>query len=111
VQRKGPGGLEILIQHDGFIGIYGHLGLVAPAIAEGHRAVRAGQRIGTVGRSGITFGSHLFFGMIVDSHFVDPAAFLGLMPCTIPDRKKPSASSDRDNPAVSTRLRSSDLSW
>src|SRR4051794_24276255 len=35
IQRKGPGGLEMLVQHDGFMGIYSHFGLIAPAFAEG----------------------------------------------------------------------------
>ena len=33
VQRHGIGGLEVLIQHDGFVAVYSHLGLVAPALA------------------------------------------------------------------------------
>ncbi|HQT76181.1 MAG: hypothetical protein B7Z80_04805 [Rhodospirillales bacterium 20-64-7] len=82
VQRKGPGGLELLIQHDGFIGVYSHLGLVAPAIAEGYRTVHAGQRIGSIGRSGLTMGPHLFFAMIVGKQAVDPAPYLGVAPCS-----------------------------
>jgi murein DD-endopeptidase MepM/ murein hydrolase activator NlpD len=35
IQKKGPGGLEILVQHDGFVGIYSHLGMAAPAFAQG----------------------------------------------------------------------------
>src|SRR5256885_3188781 len=27
VQRKGPGGLEMLVQHDGFLGVYSHFGM------------------------------------------------------------------------------------
>jgi murein DD-endopeptidase MepM/ murein hydrolase activator NlpD len=81
VQRKGPGGLEVLIQHNGFIGIYSHLGLVAPSIAEGYRTITAGEKIGTIGRSGLTFGPHLFFGMIVGKQAVDPAPILGVVPC------------------------------
>ena len=81
VQRKGPGGLEILIRHNGFVGIYSHLGLIAPAIAEGGRLVQGGQKIGTVGLSGKTFGPHLFFAMIVGSRAVDPAPYLSVLPC------------------------------
>src|SRR5690348_18087992 len=50
VQHKGPGGLEILVQHDGFIGIYSHLGMVTPAIADGERILSAGEKIGVVGQ-------------------------------------------------------------
>jgi murein DD-endopeptidase MepM/ murein hydrolase activator NlpD len=81
VQRKGPGGIEMLIQHPGFVGVYSHLGLIAPPIMEGNRTVRAGQRVGVVGRSGVSYGAHLYFGMLVDRKPVDPAPLLGIGPC------------------------------
>ncbi len=75
----------MLIQHRGFIGVYSHLGLIAPVIAEGHRSVYAGEKIATVGRSGLTYGPHLYFGIIVDGRSVDPSPYLHLGPCgTIP---------------------------
>ncbi len=40
IQRKGPGGLEVVVQHDGFVGIYSHLGMVTPALAEGKTTSR-----------------------------------------------------------------------
>jgi len=82
VQRRGPGGLEILVQHPGFVGIYSHLGMVAPAIAEGQRTVYGGEKLGVVGHSGVTYGMHLFFGMLVADHPVDPAPYLRLSLCT-----------------------------
>jgi murein DD-endopeptidase MepM/ murein hydrolase activator NlpD len=91
VQRHGIGGLEILIQHDGFVGIYSHLGLIAPLLAEGRKAVYGGEKIATVGRTGLTYGPHLYFGMIFNGHFVDPAPFLQVGLCgagaaaTVPD--------------------------
>ena len=81
IQRHGVGGLEILIQHPGFIGVYSHLGLIAPVIAEGSKAVYAGEKIATVGRSGLTYGPHLYFGMIVEGHSIDPSPYLHLAPC------------------------------
>lgn len=81
IQRHGIGGLEMLIQHDGFIGVYSHLGLVAPLLAEGRRAVYGGERIGTVGRTGLTYGPHLYFGMIVNGQSVDPAPYLRVAAC------------------------------
>jgi murein DD-endopeptidase MepM/ murein hydrolase activator NlpD len=81
VQRKGPGGLEVLIQHSGFIGIYSHLGMVAPAIAEGQRVLTAGEKLGVVGHSGVTYGVHVYFEMLVDGHAVDPAPLLGVPLC------------------------------
>jgi murein DD-endopeptidase MepM/ murein hydrolase activator NlpD len=81
VQRRGPGGLEILVQHQGFVGIYSHLGMVTPAIADGQRVVHGGEKLGVVGHSGLTYGMHLFFGMIVDGRAVDPAPYLALSRC------------------------------
>lgn len=86
VQRRGPGGLEVLVQHAGFVGIYSHLGMVAPAIADGQRAVYGGEKLGVVGHSGVTYGMHLFFGMIVDNRPVDPAPYLALSLCTAAHR-------------------------
>src|ERR1700730_5524608 len=42
VQRTGPGGLEMLVQHDGFVGVYSHFGMIMPAFTEGKRGVLAG---------------------------------------------------------------------
>jgi murein DD-endopeptidase MepM/ murein hydrolase activator NlpD len=81
VQRHGVGGLEMLIQHQGFIGVYSHLGLIAPVIAEGRRTVSEGEKIATVGRSGLTYGAHLYFGMIVDGLAVDPSRYLNIAAC------------------------------
>lgn len=81
IQRHGVGGLEILIQHEGFVGVYSHLGLITPILAEGGKAIYGGERIATVGRSGLTYGPHLYFGMLVDGHSVDPAPYLNLTAC------------------------------
>jgi murein DD-endopeptidase MepM/ murein hydrolase activator NlpD len=81
IQRRGVGGLEILIQHKGFVGVYSHLGLIAPVLAEGGKTIYGGERIGTVGRTGLTYGPHLYFGMIVDGRSVDPAPYLDVPPC------------------------------
>ena len=81
VQRKGPGGLEMLVQHDGFLGIYSHFGMITPAFAEGKRTVVAGEKLGVVGRTGLTSGAHLFFEMVLDGKPVDPAKYLGLPLC------------------------------
>src|SRR5215510_1277696 len=75
IQRKGPGGLEVLVQHDGFVGIYSHLGTVTPALAEGKTELATGDKIGVVGRSGLTYGTHLYFGMLRAGQPVDPAPY------------------------------------
>jgi murein DD-endopeptidase MepM/ murein hydrolase activator NlpD len=81
IHRRGVGGLEVMVAHDGFIGVYSHLGLIAPTLAEGRKTVRGGERIATVGRSGLSYGAHLYFGMIVDGRPVDPAPYLHVGPC------------------------------
>lgn len=80
-QRKGVGGLELLVQHEGFMGVYSHLGQVAPRVAEGHLTVQAGDTIGRIGRTGVTYGTHLYFGMLIDGRPVDPAPYLTVAPC------------------------------
>jgi murein DD-endopeptidase MepM/ murein hydrolase activator NlpD len=81
IQRKGPGGLEMLVQHAGFVAIYSHFGMVAPAFAEGKRTVEAGEKLGVVGRTGLNTGAHLFFEMILDGKPTDPEPYLGLPAC------------------------------
>ena len=81
IQKKGPGGLEMLVQHDGFVGIYSHFGMVMPAFAEGKRTVAAGEKLGVVGNIGLTTGAHLYFEMDFAGKPVDPAPYLGIPRC------------------------------
>lgn len=81
IQKKGPGGLEILVQHDGFVAIYSHLGMAAPAFAQGKRTVAAGEKLGVVGRTGVTVGIHVYFEMLVAGKPIDPAPFLRVPKC------------------------------
>jgi murein DD-endopeptidase MepM/ murein hydrolase activator NlpD len=81
IHRRGVGGLEMLIQHDGFIGVYSHLGLITPTLAEGRKAVYGGEKIATIGRSGLTYGPHLYFGMIINGRPVDPAPYVHVARC------------------------------
>ncbi len=81
VQRHGVGGLEMLVQHAGFIAVYSHLGQIAPPILDGGRTITAGEWLGTVGMTGLTFGPHLYFGILVNDRPVDPAPFLRIGAC------------------------------
>jgi murein DD-endopeptidase MepM/ murein hydrolase activator NlpD len=81
IQRNGPGGLEMLVQHDGFVGIYSHFGMITPAFAEGKRNVAAGEKLGVVGMTGVTSGPHLYFEMILAGRPVDPAPYLKVAQC------------------------------
>jgi murein DD-endopeptidase MepM/ murein hydrolase activator NlpD len=81
IDRRGAGGLEVLVKHPGFVALYAHLGLLAPALLRGRRTVAAGERIAVVARSGLTFGPHLYFEVIVHGRRVDPAPYLRVAAC------------------------------
>jgi murein DD-endopeptidase MepM/ murein hydrolase activator NlpD len=82
VKKMGLGGLQVDVQHpDGLVTIYSHLGSVAPAIATGQRQVAAGTWLGRIGRTGVTYGTHLFFMVMRNGQAVDPAPYLGISPC------------------------------
>jgi murein DD-endopeptidase MepM/ murein hydrolase activator NlpD len=81
VQNKGPGGLEMLVQHAGFVGVYSHLAVVMPEFAKGNLTVAAGQQLGMVGNTGITSGAHLYFEMIRGGRPIDPAPYLAVSQC------------------------------
>jgi murein DD-endopeptidase MepM/ murein hydrolase activator NlpD len=84
VHRRGPGGLEVVIRHAAFTALYAHLGSIAPMLANGQTRIAAGERIGVVGRSGITFGTHLYFEVLKDGEPVDPQPLLGVPSCLAP---------------------------
>ena len=81
IQHNGPGGLEMLIQHDGFVAVYSHFGAIAPEFTEGKRTVATGEKLGVVGMTGITSGPHLYFAMILGGKPVDPAPYLNVALC------------------------------
>ncbi len=81
VQHGGPGGLEMLVQHDGFVGVYSHFGMIMPEFSEGKHNVMAGEKLGAVGMTGVTSGPHLYFEMILDGKPVDPAPYLNVALC------------------------------
>jgi murein DD-endopeptidase MepM/ murein hydrolase activator NlpD len=92
VRRRGAAGLEVELHHpDGLVTRYAHLGSVAPAIALGRRAVAQGEVLGRIGRSGVTYGTHLHFELLVDGVRVDPAPHLQIGPCGLPARPAPNS--------------------
>jgi murein DD-endopeptidase MepM/ murein hydrolase activator NlpD len=78
IQNHGPGGIEVMVDHGGFVSLYSHLGTVNVSGSD----VAAGQQIGTIGMTGVSFGPHLFFGILRNGRAVDPAPILGTPPCT-----------------------------
>jgi murein DD-endopeptidase MepM/ murein hydrolase activator NlpD len=82
IRRRGAAGLEIDLAHPGgWVTRYAHLGAVVPALASGRRRVAQGERLGRVGRTGITYGTHLHFELLADGVQQDPAAHLSLRRC------------------------------
>ena len=82
IQHKGPGGLEVLVQHNGFVGVYSHLGMVAPSLSEGKTTLLPGEELGVVGNTGVSYGAHLYFEMLLAGRPVDPASYLGVPLCS-----------------------------
>jgi murein DD-endopeptidase MepM/ murein hydrolase activator NlpD len=82
IRRRGSAGLEVELRHaDDVVTRYAHLGTVSPALARGRRAVVRGTPLGRIGRSGITYGTHLHFELLWRGTRVDPAPYLGVAPC------------------------------
>ncbi len=82
IKRQGIGGVTVHLAHPGgMTTLYAHLGTLVPAIAEGKRSVAAGEPLGHVGRSGVTYGTHVFFAVLVNGQAVDPAPLLAVPPC------------------------------
>ena len=82
IKRQGLGGVTVHLGHpDGTTTLYAHLGNLAPAVAEGKRAVAAGEALGHVARTGVTYGTHLFFAVLRDGAAVDPEPLLGVARC------------------------------
>jgi murein DD-endopeptidase MepM/ murein hydrolase activator NlpD len=82
IKRQGLGGVTVHVGHpDGTTALYAHLGNLVPAIAEGKRDVAAGEPLGHVARTGVTYGTHLFFAVLRGSAAVDPEPLLGVARC------------------------------
>ena len=82
IRRRGSAGLEVELRHaEGYVTRYAHLGTVAPALASGRRRVAAGEPLGRIGRTGITYGTHLHLELLIRGTRVDPASHFGLRGC------------------------------
>ena len=60
VRRNGPGGLELIVQHGGLVGVSSRLGVFDPKMdIGGNVRIRGGEQLGVVGRTGVGLGPHL----------------------------------------------------
>ena len=81
IKRQGIGGVTIHLGHPGgMTTLYAHLGNLVPAIADGRRSVAAGEPLGHVARTGVTYGTHVFFAVLVNGQAVDPLLYLPAIP-------------------------------
>lgn len=70
----GCGGLQVQVDiGGGIVTLYHHLSSIGVTVGE---TVTLGQRIGRVGSTGCSTGSHLHFAVQVDGTFVDPLDYL-----------------------------------
>jgi hypothetical protein len=71
---EGGYGQSVVLQHpNGVLTRYGHMSAIAVAVGQ---QLPAGGRVGSVGSTGVSTGSHLHFEVIVGGMPVDPAAWL-----------------------------------
>ena len=83
LRRQGANGRVVELLHaDGTRTRYAHLGSVTPDLANGRRQVALGERLGRVGRTGTTRGTHLHFELWRQGQAIDPAASLQLPLCS-----------------------------
>jgi murein DD-endopeptidase MepM/ murein hydrolase activator NlpD len=102
IQNGGLGGLEILVQHAGFVGVYSHLGAVNPGLVKG-ATVAARDILGIVGQTGLSYGMHLYFEIIVAGKPVDPAPYLGVPMCNGEPMRPPADSQQAEQNAAPGR--------
>ena len=81
-RTRSGAGLEVELRHaGGMVTRYAHLGSVAPPLAQGKRRVAQGEALGRIGRTGITYGTHLHFEVLIGGERVDPAPMFNLQAC------------------------------
>lgn len=85
IRRLGAEGLEVDVLTHGptgdMLARYAHLGTVTPALAGGARAISAGTPLGRVGRTGVTYGTHVHFELRLGGQLVDPERFFAVQRC------------------------------
>lgn len=82
IVRMGEFGLRVDLRHaNGMTTRYAHLGTVVPALASGKRQVAAGESLGRVGRTGVTYGTHVHFELRFNGVFTDPEPYFSVKRC------------------------------
>jgi len=73
VGYNGTYGKYVIVRHNGFQTLYGHLSRFTVAVGE---SVAQGRKIGEVGSTGVSTGPHLHFGVFRGGEPVDPLRYL-----------------------------------
>ncbi len=75
----GDGAVVVVMAHDnGLVSMYAHLeNRVFPEAVKAGDAVQAGDRIGNVGLTGITTGTHLHWSVWRNGELIDPLSMIG----------------------------------
>ena len=82
IRRRGAAGLEVEVRHSTTMTTrYDHLGSVSATLQSGKRRVAQGDVLGRIGRTGITYGTHLHFELLLNGMRVDPAPALHVARC------------------------------
>jgi murein DD-endopeptidase MepM/ murein hydrolase activator NlpD len=82
IVRMGAEGLHVDVRHaDGMTTRYAHLGTVTPALASGKRQVAAGESLGRIGRTGVTYGTHVHFELRFAGVLTDPEPYFRVPRC------------------------------
>ena len=71
--RSGYGNTIVIYHGLGYSTLYGHLNSIEVVAGE---QVASGERIGTIGSTGLSTGPHLHFELRIDGRAVDPSPFL-----------------------------------
>ena len=86
IRRLGAEGLEVDVltrrpAGGDMLARYAHLGTVTPALAGGMRPIAVGAALGRVGRTGVTYGTHVHFELRHDGALVDPEPYFAVRRC------------------------------
>ena len=75
----GDGAVVVVIAHDaGLVSMYAHLeNRVFPLPVKAGDTVQAGDRIGNVGLTGVTTGTHLHWSVWRNGELIDPLSMIG----------------------------------
>ena len=71
--RSGYGNTVVVYHGLGYSTLYAHLSAISVAVGD---QVSSGDRIGSIGASGLSTGPHLHFELRIDGKAVDPTPYL-----------------------------------